>query len=288
MRGEAAGSRRQTAILPLRGTTAGESLDSAVALVRQRALPLLSMAALLAAGEQWLLTGMRRAVPLQPPFFLFDSWNFDAWWRIVATGLATEVAIVTLLAAFAGAAVAPALLGRAATHRELFRRTPVLASLLVAAVLAGIAWPAAYAGLVAVIALYALTGLATPILAMERTGNPFVALFRSVALSARGGLRVARIRILGYLSWLAIRFALGLGWIAVADLLAWDVTEAGWLDWAVPGAWVVANTAAYAALGCLDAVLLVEARIRTEGLDIALNRSRARGEDETAVLVTAR
>ena len=38
----------------------------------------------------------------------------------------------------------------------------------------------------------------------------------------------------------------------------------------------------------LRAVLLVETRIRTEGLDIAITRSRSRGEDETAVLVAPR
>jgi hypothetical protein len=288
MRGEAAGSRRQTAILPLRATTAGESLDGAVALLRQRALPLLIMAAVLAAGEQVLLTRLRAAVPLYPPFYWPSEWDFPAWWRIAATGLTIEVLIITLLGAFAGAAAGPALLGRAVTHRAVFRRARVFPALLIAVLLAAVTWPAAYAGLAGLVVLYALTGLATPILAMDRVGNPFAALGRSVRLSARGGLRVARIRILGYLTWFGIRSALGLGWIAVANLLTYNVDEAGWLDWAVPAAWAVANTVAYAALACLDAVLLVEARIRTEGLDIALNRSRARGEDEAAMLGAGR
>ncbi|WP_221320438.1 hypothetical protein [Actinoplanes sp. L3-i22] len=289
MRGEAARSRRQPAILPLRATTAGESLDSAVALLRQRALPLLVVAAVLAAGEQVLLTRMRLAVPsLYPPFWFPDEWDFAAWWQIVATGLAIEVGIITLLGAFTGAAAGPALLGRSMGNGAVLRRARLGWALLIAVLLAAVAWPAAYFGLAGVIVLYALTGLTTPILTLDRPGNPFGALWRSARLSGRGGLRVVRIRILGYLSWLGIRAALGLGWIAVADMLAYNVLDASWLSWAVPAAWGVANTVAYAALACLDAVLLVEARIRTEGLDIALNRSRARGEDEAATLVDAR
>ncbi|WP_436534005.1 hypothetical protein [Actinoplanes sp. HUAS TT8] len=289
MRGEAAGSRRSTAILPLRATTAGESLDAGVALLRQRALPLLIVAAVLAAGEQVLLTRMRAAVPsLTPPFYFPDKWDLGAWWQIVATGVAIEVGIITLLGAFAGAAAGPALIGRFASHVDILRRTRVGWALLLAVLLAALAWPAAYFALVAAIVLYAFTGLTGPILTLDRPGNPFAALTRSIQLSARGGLRVGRIRILGYLTWLGIRGALGLGWIAVADLLAYNVTGASWLDWAVPAAWAVANTVAYAALACLDAVLLVEARIRTEGLDIALNRSRSRGEDEAQTLVAIR
>ncbi|GAA2900734.1 hypothetical protein Acy02nite_85230 [Actinoplanes cyaneus] len=286
MRGEAAGSRRRTAILPLRATTAGESLDGAVALLRQRALPLLAVAAVLAAGEQVLVTRMRAAAPgLEPPFYLPDHFNFGVWWQILATGLAIEVGIITLLGAFTGAAAGPALLGRPASHGTVLRRTRVVWALLLALLLAAVAWPAAYFGLVGVVLLYALTGLVTPVLTLDRPGNPVVALGRSVRLSARGGLRVGRVRIVGYLTWLGIRGALGLGWIAVGDLLAYNFLGASWLDRAVPIAWGVANTVAYAALACLDAVLLVEARIRTEGLDIALNRSRARGEDESETLV---
>ncbi|GIE88533.1 hypothetical protein [Actinoplanes regularis] len=288
MRGEAAGSRRQTAILPLRATTAGESLDSAVALLRQRALPLLIMAAVLAAGEQVLLSRLRAAVPLYPPFYQPDEWVLGEWWRITATGLAIEVGIITLLGAFAGAAAGPALLGVTVRHRELFRRVRLGRALLIAVLLGALAWPAAYFGGVGLIALFALTGLVTPVLAMDRVGNPVLAVLRAVRLAGRGGMRVGRIRIVGYLTWLGIRVGLGFGWIMVARLLTVNVDGAAWLAWAIPAAWGLANTAAYAALACLDAVLLVEVRIRTEGLDIALNRSRAHGEDEAATLVAAR
>jgi hypothetical protein len=51
---------------------------------------------------------------------------------------------------------------------------------------------------------------------------------------------------------------------------------------------VLANAVAYSALACVAAVLLLETRIRTEGLDIAIGRARSRGEDDAAVLVYAR
>jgi hypothetical protein len=50
-------------------------------------------------------------------------------------------------------------------------------------------------------------------------------------------------------------------------------------------AYLLANALAYPMLACLDAVLHLEARMRTEGLDIALRRSLHLGTDPTPVLV---
>ena len=44
---------------------------------------------------------------------------------------------------------------------------------------------------------------------------------------------------------------------------------------------------AYASLACLGAVLLLDVRVRTEGLDIAIVRTRSRGGDDAAPLVHA-
>ncbi|GAA2706931.1 hypothetical protein [Actinoplanes palleronii] len=289
MRAEAAGAGRVPAILPLRATTFGESLDGAIVLLRRRALPLLLVAAVLAAGEQVLLTSLRADAGLVPPFYLPGADAGD-WWRTVVTGLAAEVGIIGLLGAYAGAATGPALLGRVAGGWRLWLRTRPWWSVPVALLLAALAWPAGWAGLIGLVVLYGLFGLATPLLTLDRVPGPLAALGRSARLSTRGGLRVARIRIVGYLTWLGIRFALGTGWIAVASLVTdvTDVSGADWLHWALPIAWALANTVAYAALACLDAVLLVEARIRTEGLDIVLGRARARGEDDAAALVAGR
>jgi hypothetical protein len=290
MRGDG-GSSRVPAVLPLRATTVGESLDGAVVLLRQRAVPLLVVAAVLAAGEQWLLTVLRHRAGLNPPFYephvRLHQWG--DWWQILATGFALEVGIVAVLGAYAGAAAGPALLGHPARGWALWRRARLGRALPVALLLAVAAWPLAWAGIVGLLVLCALFGLVTPILAMDRVGNPFTALGRSARLSTRGGMRVVRVRFLGYLTWLAIRFALGTGWLAVADtVLGFTSVSSGWVRWATPVAWGIANAVAYAALACLDAVLLVEARIRTEGLDIAVRRSRARGEDDRTMLGAGR
>ncbi|MFD0522919.1 hypothetical protein [Paractinoplanes durhamensis] len=284
MTGDAPAARSAVA-----GDDGGESLDSAVALLRQRALPLLVPAAVLAAAEQWLLALLRTRAELAPPFwFPGDDWG--RWWEITVTGLALEVGIIALLGAYAGAAAGPALLGHRTGGWRLWWRARPIGALLIALALTVLAWFATYLGGVGLVLVGAFFGLVTPVLAMDRVGNPFRALGRSASLSASGGLRVARIRILGYLTWLVIRFALGTGWLAVAALVLGlsDVSGADWLPWATAIAWGLANTVAYAALACLDAVLLVEARIRVEGLDIALRHRRARGGDEAAILVVAR
>ncbi|MFC7534080.1 hypothetical protein [Actinoplanes sp. GCM10030250] len=274
--------------LPLRAMTAGEVLDAAASLLRERALPLLGFAAILAAGEQALLAVLRERAGLSAPAYL-PSWddNIGPWWLIVATGVTAETVIIALLGAYAGAAVGPALLGRQVPSGVLWRRTRPVPVLVVAVILGLLAWPAALFGFAPWLVLYGLWGLATPLLTLDRIGNPFRALARSAALSSRDGGRGFWIRLLGYLVWFAIRFALGAGWIAVATTFT-SVVSGGWVAWAVPVAWGLANTVAYTALACLDAVLLVETRIRTEGLDIAINRSRSRGEDDAAVLVAPR
>ncbi|MEU4428702.1 hypothetical protein AB0F81_49520 [Actinoplanes sp. NPDC024001] len=276
------------AVLPMRVMTVGETLDAATALLRARALPLLALAAVLAGAEQLLLTPLRAEAGLPAPVFL-PSWDDDAgpWWLLVATGLTLETVIIAVLGAYAGAAAGPALLGRTVPHRRLWRRTRPLSVLVVIVLLGLLSWPAALFGLLPWIVLYGLFGLAVPVLTLDRAGGPFRALGRSAALSVRAGGRVMWTRLLGYLVWFAIRFALGTGWTAVTTLFVTTV-RGEWLEFAVPIAYALANTAAYAALACLDAVLLVEIRIRTEGLDIALGRRRARGEDEAAGLAVAR
>ncbi|WP_328471904.1 hypothetical protein OHA21_08445 [Actinoplanes sp. NBC_00393] len=276
------------AALPMRVMTVGETLDAATALLRARALPLLSLAAVLAGVEQLVLTPMRAAAGVTAPVFLPDlDDNFGAWWLLATTGFTLETAIIAVLGAYAGAAAGPALLGRSVRHRSLWRRTRPFPVLIVVLILALLTWPAAFFGLLPFIFLYGLFGLATPALTLDRVGGPFRALGRSASLTVREGGRALWIRLLGYLVWFAVRFALGTGWTAVTTMFVTTV-RGDWLDYAIPVAYALANTVAYAALACLDAVLLVETRIRTEGLDIAINRRRSRGEDEAAALVVVR
>jgi hypothetical protein len=50
-----------------------------------------------------------------------------------------------------------------------------------------------------------------------------------------------------------------------------------WPGIAFTVAWVVVNTVAYAMLACFDAVLYLDTRVRTEGLDIAVARTLRQG-----------
>jgi hypothetical protein len=144
----------------------------------------------------------------------------------------------------------------------------------------------AYLGFVPWIVLYGLFALAGPVIAIEGGWNPAAAVVRSAALAVRSGLRGWRILLAGYVTWFGIRVALGAGWTEVADTVF--SVRTGWQIWLAPIAWALADTVAYAALACLAAVLVLDIRMRTEGLDIAIGRARNRGEDPAATLAHVR
>ncbi|WP_433797062.1 hypothetical protein [Actinoplanes sp. CA-252034] len=277
----------ETGIIPLRAMTAGEILDAAVALLRRHAAPLLTLSLALSALEQLLLAKVRTfssAGGLVFHFWRIKSEQID-WVPAVAAGLAGEAFIIAVLGACAGAAAGPALLGRPLSGRQLLRRARPLPALLLALTLAALTFGAAVAGFIGVIFVYGLAGMATAVLTVDRTANPFTAMGRAVGRATRTGMRGVFLRLLGYLVWLAIRLALGTGWIVTADMIAPVTGGAWWVTWAVPVSWALANAVAYAALACLDAVLLLEIRIRTEGLDISVNRARSLGTDPAHALV---
>ncbi|OJF15334.1 hypothetical protein [Couchioplanes caeruleus] len=265
--------------LPLRPMTLGELLDAAMTLLRARALPLLLTAGVLAALEQALLMPLRHAASASPPLYGPAEDDFESWWLLVAAGFATEGFIVCVLGALAAAAAGPALLGRPVRHRELWARTRPVPTLLAALALGAACGVAAFAGFVGWIVVYGFFGLVSAVIVIERSGS----FLRSARLAARGGMRGVWTRLTAYLTWLAVRVVLGAGWVAIFATVTGD--RPGWLDWITPVAWGAANAVAYAALGCVDAVLLLETRIRTEGLDIAVARIRSRGGDPAAALV---
>jgi hypothetical protein len=143
-----------------------------------------------------------------------------------------------------------------------------------------------FAGLFPGLIVYGVFSLTAAVLVVDRAGNPFGALWRSARLTTRGGLRGFWTLLCAYLTWFVIRFALGSGWVWILTRLSGG--EPAWLAWLTPVAWALANAVAYSALACVAAVLLVETRIRTEGLDIAVGRARSRGEDDAAALVHPR
>lgn len=274
------GGVRVRGTLPLRAMPQGELLDTAVLLFRARALPLLLLAAPLLAIEQMVL------------WYAGASWLdqfalFSDWWRVIAALFGCEAVIVGLLGAYAGAAAVPALLGQKVTHRALFKRMrplPVLVTMLIPAL---VAWPGAYFGLLGWIGVYGFLGLAGVALVIDQAGWPFGALGRSAALAARLGWRGFWARLRGFLIWLGIRVALAIG--PITFLWKFGLVAVGYFGaWPVLVMWGLAGTVSCAALACLDAVLLIDTRIRTEGLDITLRRALANGIDLAQVLVHTR
>lgn len=263
-------------VLPLRAMLQGELLDTAVVLFRERALPLLLLAAPLLAIEQVVLW-------FAGSFWLDEYATFTDWRRVVAALLGCEAVIVGLLGAYAGAAAVPALLGQRVTHRALLRRMrplPVLITMLIPGLAA---WPGAYFGLIGWIGVYGFLGPAGVALVIDRVGWPFGALGRSAALAARLGWRGFWTRLRGFVIWLVIRVALAIG--PIMFLWKFGLVANGYYgDWPVLMMWGLAGTVSCAALACLDAVLLIDTRIRTEGLDIALRRALANGTDPALVL----
>lgn len=261
-----------TAVLPRRPLTVGELLDSAVLLLRDQARVLVPLAVLLALGEQALLHPLRVLAGARPPEWWPDPDRLGWYWPLLALGAGTEAMIIALLGNPAARAAGAALLGRRTGPRELLRDARWGPTLLAGAavgctvLLAGLAGPAWFVA-------YGLLGALVPVLVVDRV-PAYRAPGRALRLAVRVGGRAAAIRLLGYLGWWLIRLGIGLGVYHGLGLLGlFDVSA-----WALPVAtvaWVAVNAVAYPALACLDAVLHLETRMRTEGLDIRLSRAPA-------------
>ncbi|WBB88766.1 hypothetical protein [Verrucosispora sp. WMMC514] len=257
-------------VLPGRPLTTGELLDSAVLLLRGQAPVLLPVAAVLAAAEQLVLLPLRSAMGATAPlWWVSDADDLDTFWFLLALGAATEAMIIMLLGNPAARAAARALVGLRSTAADAWGPggrwgasvllCPAVGAVMLLAALLGPAW---FAG-------FALLGAVAPALVVDRVA-PVRAINRSAALAVRVGGRAAALRVLGYLVWWIIR--VGLGWGTFTGVTALGLTTEGWTGAVAMLIWAAVNAVAYAALACLDAVLHLETRIRTEGLDIRLSR----------------
>ncbi|MFC7547946.1 hypothetical protein [Plantactinospora sp. GCM10030261] len=248
--------------------TVGELLDAATTLLRTRVRLLLGVGFLLALAEQAVLFPLRQLADVT--YLVFPGEDRWGWYAILLlVGFGTETFGIAALGAVTASAAPRALLGTAAPARPV----PVPKALLVVLTLTVLSLLAG-ATVVAGPAVFLLLGLAMPALVVDRLG-PGAALVRSVRLSTRRGLRAGWIRLLGYVSWLFIRLATGVaGWVAL-DLLLDTGTAAG-DHLAIGIAWLLVNTLAYPTLACLDAVLHLDLRMRTEGLDLGLRRALSR------------
>ena len=289
--------------LPLRPLTVGEVLDAATNLLRRYAGPLLSSALVLAVLEQVALYPLRRAAGVEPPWYLPAHLNspLGGYWLLLAAGFGTESIAVTLLGGLAGRAAVADLLGR--RPGRLLGGAARPGSLIALALLVG-ALAAGTAGALFVPWLfwYALAGLSGPALVVDRRPvpgapvppgvaptrglGPLAAIGRSSGLVRGAGGRPGLIRLLGYLAWWSIRLALGGGSVSLLQVVLPADSPFWWP--AAMAVWTVVDTLAYAALGCLDAVLHLETRMRVEGLDIAVSRAVRTGRPVEPALAVPR
>ncbi|MFV2101809.1 hypothetical protein [Micromonospora sp. LOL_024] len=261
-----------TVVLPGRPLTIGETLDSAVLLLRGQAALLIPLAAALAAGEQLLLLPLRDVAGATPPLWWAPSLSaFAPFWVLLSVGAATEAMIILLLGNPAARAAGNALLGQRTTARELLRApdgrwgsTVGLCALVGAVMLfLSLIGPTWLVG-------FALLGAVAPALVIDRVA-PSRAIRRSATLALRVDGRGAALRVLGYLVWWILR--VGLGWGLLTALSTLGLVSDRWAAGAAMLVWAMVNAGAYAALACLDAVVHLETRIRSEGLDIHLSRA---------------
>lgn len=286
----------QPGALPLRPLTVGELLDAAVVLLRTRAGKLVGLGVAAALVEQAILFPLRRLADVDRSL-LPGTDRLGQFGLLVVVEFFTEILAIAVLAGTAAVEAPPALLGsRVARGRA--RLGPMLAGAVLAAAIGALcAWafvvlllPLQVFGLILAIlltipswvVLYGMFGLVTSAVVVDEVG-PVRALGRSVTLSTRTGLRVLWVRVLGYLAWLIIRLSLSLAVVGVVGLFYSSPSNT--VDDLLMGAtWLVVNALAYPILGCLDVALLLESRMRTEGLDIALRVSLRRGRSAELAL----
>jgi hypothetical protein len=276
--------------LPLRPLTTGELLDAAVVLLRTRPVKLVWLGIAFAVVEQAVLFPLRRLadqdISMRPGTNLLVQFSI-----LVVVGFATESFCVGLLGGIAAVQGPRARLGRAAPTRPAARLGPVIVVAGLAGVIAGLAaWPFPLVlaplrgvGLLTAVLLtvvvwpipYGLIGLAAPAVVLDQRG-PVRALGRSLWLASRDGLRAVWIRVLGYLGWTLIRYALIGATVALVNI-AFTSPSTTVDALLLGGAAILVNGLAYPMLGCLDVALHLEARMRCEGLDIQLRGALRRG-----------
>lgn len=283
--------RGDEGVIPLRPLTVGELLDGAVALLRTRGRVLVLLGVLIAAAEQALLLPLRARAD-QDITMLPGTGLLREYGALVVVGFATEAVAISTLAAVSAASSGRALLGPSAPPPPRARPVAVIGTVVLAGAIVGLAVTPAVAvidslrifGVVVgwFIAIlfwalpYGLTGLAAPAAVIEQRG-PAPAVLRSLRLASRHGLRAVFVRLLGYAGWATVRIALITATIGAVQLFGGPLPSAMWDRVALAAAAFLVNAIAYPVLGCLDTMLLLETRMRTEGLDIALRWAGRRG-----------
>jgi hypothetical protein len=281
--------------LPWRPLTAGELLDTAIAVFRHQPARLLGVSVVLATLEQVALYPLRHGMFGNPHNYFTSPDGFAitaAWWRLLAYGIGTEAVVLGLLGAVAAGPARQLLLARAPGACPRMSLRPV-GAILLSLVIGLVAFAAFWLAVVPWVFWFMFTGLVMPVLVTDARlgagpGRPARklsvpgALFRSFGLVGRSGLRPGAIRLLAYGPFTVLRLLLGFGGtLALAEFV--HVPPAA--SYAV---WIVVNATVYACLAAVDATTHLETRMRLEGLDMELNRAVRGGIPIADALVVPR
>lgn len=270
-------------VLPLRPLTIGELLDAAAAVLRSRWRSLLGMAFALALVEQIGMTTLRLLTvdEVKPKYTDQIVDNELLAWLWIILGLTTELICISLLSGPATrvavaavrdedpAKLPPTVLDAGQWGPVLLFSMIIGLAGLVAAVLCVLPW----------FMVFALFGLSIPALVADGL-PPDKAFWRSPKLFKRSSGRTAGVRLMAYFTWLIIRLVITCGAVVLLESGLIDFTTVLFDYFLVflGVCYLAVNTAGYAMLACVDAVLHIETRVRTEGLDVVVSRMRARGQ----------
>jgi hypothetical protein len=223
--------------------------------------------------------------------------SMSQFWLVLALGMGFEAIVIGLLGAVAARPALDLLVGDlpgAATIRRTSAR-PIAAAILSIAI-GAVAFLTFLLGGLPWIFWFMLTGLALPTLLSDTFRRPGAAaqrigvvraFGRGFGLSRRLGMRAGRIRIMGYLIWWIIRVVVAYGGTA-ALIQAVNLNSHGASAAVGYLLWTAINALAYATIGCLDAAVHLETRMRVEGLDIVLSRALRRRLPVDAALAVPR
>jgi hypothetical protein len=268
-----------SAEFPLRPLTIGEILDAGVSVLRKRPL-VLPIAAVLAGLEQAVLRPLRAHLGVERLTAHDLLQSFDAIWQTVSVGVATEAFILALLGGICGPAAARLLLTSTPGVAELRLRRRWIGVTLLGVIVGVGAAVTFFVSAVGWVFWFMLTGLVVPVLSIDggvpaSNGRRLLVLSafkRALRFAGHGGLYAGRVRMLAYVPWLLVRLVLTfVGAGSMASLVGITSTTATTvIDYAF---WIIVNAIMYATIACVDAATLLEARMRVEGLDIAVHHA---------------
>lgn len=280
--------------VPMRPLALGEILDGAMGLLRRYPAATLGMGAVVMA-IQFVLT-----VPIQ---YLTQDYTFSLFapnavvgsldpllWLL---GLAVSTSLIGLVAAacaglvsgLTASVVGDTVLGRPVSVRTVWLQVRSrLWPLIGLALLIGLASSIGSLFLVGWLFIAGVMAVAIPVLVLERAG-PITAIKRSWNLTIRDFFRVLGIRLLALFVGYILQFLLALPFTLLAQVALYAGTNGLPTDGRVFLSVLIAALGTFAGgvfsmpfLGCVDALLYTDRRMRAEGLDIELGQRMRRAQ----------